>query len=111
MLGEYNKNASNPMEKMVEALYDNAFTTHTYKHTTMGFVKDIEDMPNQFAYSRQFFDRYYRPDNCADPGRRRRRPRNGVQRWSPSATAAGRRAAPVPPYLPSRRKRRKSAPT
>jgi zinc protease len=63
VLGEYNKNASNPVEKMVEILYDNAFTTHSYKHTTMGFLKDIEDMPNQFAYSRQFFDRYYRPDN------------------------------------------------
>jgi zinc protease len=63
VLGEYNKNASNPIEKMVETLCDNAFTTHTYKHTTMGFLKDIEDMPNQFAYSRQFFDRYYRPDN------------------------------------------------
>jgi zinc protease len=62
VLGEYNKNASNPIEKMVETLYDNAFSTHTYKHTTMGFLKDIEDMPNQFAYSRQFFDRYYRPD-------------------------------------------------
>ncbi len=49
VLGEYNKNASNPMEKMVETLYDNAFTTHTYKHTTMGFLKDIENMPNQFA--------------------------------------------------------------
>jgi len=63
VLGEYNKNASNPMEKMVEALYDNAFTTHTYKHTTMGFVKDIENFPQELAYSRQFFDRYYRPDN------------------------------------------------
>jgi zinc protease len=62
VLGEYNKNASNPMEKMAETLYDNAFTTHTYKHTTMGFLKDIEEMPKQFAYSRQFFDRYYRPD-------------------------------------------------
>jgi len=63
VLGEYNKNASNPMEKMVEVLYDNAFTTHTYKHTTMGFLKDIENMPNELAYSRQFFERYYRPEN------------------------------------------------
>ncbi len=62
VLGEYNKSASNPAQKMYETLYDRAFTTHTYKHTTMGFLKDIEDMPNQFAYSRQFFDRYYRPD-------------------------------------------------
>jgi zinc protease len=63
VLGEYNKNASNPMEKMVETLYDNAFSTSTYKHTTMGFVKDIENFPHELAYSRQFFDRYYRPDN------------------------------------------------
>jgi zinc protease len=63
VLGEYNKNASNPVEKMSEVLYDNAYTTHTYKHTTMGFVKDIENMPNELAYSRTFFDRYYRPDN------------------------------------------------
>jgi zinc protease len=63
VLGEYNKNASNPIEKMVEALYDNAFTTHTYKHTTIGFLKDIENMPKELAYSRQFFDRYYRPEN------------------------------------------------
>jgi zinc protease len=63
VLGEYNKNASNPIEKMVETLYDNAFSVHTYKHTTMGFLKDIENMPKELAYSRQFFDRYYRPEN------------------------------------------------
>jgi zinc protease len=63
VLGEYNKGSSNPIQPMAEALYDNAFTTHTYKHTTIGFLRDIEAMPNQFAYSRQFFDRYYRPDN------------------------------------------------
>jgi len=27
----------------------------------MGFLKDIEAMPEQFEYSRQFFDRFYRP--------------------------------------------------
>jgi zinc protease len=63
VLGEYNKGASDPMQKMAEAMYDNAFAVHTYKHTTIGFLRDIEAMPNQFAYSRQFFDRYYRPDN------------------------------------------------
>ena len=63
VLGEYNKGSSDPMQKMAEALYDHAFAVHSYKHTTIGFVRDIEDMPHQFAYSRQFFDRYYRPDN------------------------------------------------
>jgi zinc protease len=63
VLGEYNKSVSNPVRKMFEALQDNAYSKHTYKHTTLGFLKDIEDMPNQFAYSLSFFDRYYRPDN------------------------------------------------
>ncbi|MEZ4269070.1 MAG: pitrilysin family protein [Myxococcota bacterium] len=63
VLGEYRKGASNPHQKMQEVLQDLAFTRHPYKHTTIGFLRDIEAMPKQFAYSRQFFDRYYRPDN------------------------------------------------
>jgi len=62
VLGEYNKNSSNPLSKLEEVLADTAFTTSTYKHTTMGFLKDIQDMPNQYEYSRKFFDRYYRPE-------------------------------------------------
>jgi zinc protease len=62
VLGEYNKNSANPIRKILEVQRDNAFTTHTYKHTTMGFLKDIEDMPNQFEYSKVFFDRWYRPE-------------------------------------------------
>jgi zinc protease len=64
VLGEYNKNYSIPYMDMFEKLRDNAFASHTYKHTTMGFLKDIEDMPNQYAYSLAFFDRFYRPENC-----------------------------------------------
>jgi len=63
ILGEYNKGASNPFQPLDEKLRDLAFSSHTYKHTTIGFLKDVEDMPNQYDYSRQFFDRYYRPDN------------------------------------------------
>ena len=62
ILGEYNKNSANPVSKLIEVQRDNAFTTHPYKHTTMGFIRDIEDMPNQYAYSRVFFDRWYRPE-------------------------------------------------
>ncbi len=65
VLGEYNKNSADPVNKLVEVQQDNAFTTHTYKHTTIGFLKDIEDMPNQFAYSKTFFDRWYRPEYSA----------------------------------------------
>jgi zinc protease len=63
VLGEYNKNSSNPVQKLFERQRDAAFATHPYKHTTMGFLKDIEDMPNQFPYSLEFFKRWYRPDN------------------------------------------------
>lgn len=61
VLGEYNKNSANPISKLFEVMRDAAYQKHTYKHTTMGFLKDIEDMPNQYAYSKVFFDRWYRP--------------------------------------------------
>jgi len=62
VLGEYNKNSANPLVKIEEVQHEHAFTTHTYRHTTMGFLKDIEDMPNQYDYSREFFGRWYRPE-------------------------------------------------
>jgi zinc protease len=64
VLGEYNKGASSPLQRLNEKLQDTAYTTHTYKHTTIGFLADIKDMPNQYAYSKAFFDRWYRPENC-----------------------------------------------
>ena len=62
VLGEYNKNSSSPNSKMFETLRATAFHTHTYKHTTMGFLADVQAMPGEYEYSRQFFDRYYRPE-------------------------------------------------
>jgi zinc protease len=64
ILGEYNKNYSIPANSLEEKLFDLAFTKHPYKHTTMGFLKDIIDLPNQYEYSLKFFDKYYRPENC-----------------------------------------------
>jgi zinc protease len=61
-LGEYNKNSSDPNSKLNEVLRNTSFDRHTYKHSTMGFLGDIQDMPNQFDYSLKFFDRYYRPE-------------------------------------------------
>ncbi len=43
-------------------LDETAFTKHTYGHDTMGFLKDIQDMPSQYNYSLQFYDRFYRPE-------------------------------------------------
>jgi len=62
VLGEYNKNSANPYNKLYEVLRAAAFTKHTYKHTTMGFLEDIEAMPNQFDYSLEFYRRHYRPE-------------------------------------------------
>ncbi len=61
--GEYNKNSTEPANQLEEKLRDTAYDRHTYKHTTMGFLADIKDMPNQYEYSKQFFNRFYRPEN------------------------------------------------
>jgi len=110
VLGEYNKNASNPIEKMVETLYDNAYTTHTYKHTTMGFLKDIENMPKELAYSRQFFDRYYRPENVillvvgdADPEKVFRLVEKHYGEWKPGTKH------PAVPAEPPQKKEKRAA--
>ena len=62
VLGEFNKNSAAPEEKLFEVLRATAYQRHTYAHTTMGFIEDIEDMPNQYDYSLQFYSRYYRPE-------------------------------------------------
>lgn len=62
VLGEFNKNSADPEEKLYEVLRATAYQRHTYSHTTMGFIEDVEDMPNQYEYSLQFYQRYYRPE-------------------------------------------------
>ena len=61
--GEYYASASNPGRKLEEILRDTAFEIHSYKHTTLGYLKDILDMPNQFEYSQLYKKRFYAPDN------------------------------------------------
>ncbi len=60
--GEYTKNSASPYEQLDEKMNDVAFTSHTYQHTTMGFFKDVVDMPNQYVYSQEFFKRFYKPE-------------------------------------------------
>lgn len=62
--GEYTKNSANPYTKLNEMVQNTAFESHTYKHTTMGFFDDIVNMPNEYDYSLEFFNRYYRPEYC-----------------------------------------------
>jgi zinc protease len=61
--GEYRKSVTSPFALLSEKMQDLAFTTHTYKHTTIGFEADIKAMPEAYAYSSSFFKRFYRPEN------------------------------------------------
>ena len=61
--GEYRKGVTNPYEVLDEKVRDLAFDVHTYKHTTIGFERDIKAMPGGYDYSLGFFKRFYRPDN------------------------------------------------
>jgi zinc protease len=51
ILGEYNKNSAEPLEKLFEVQRDRFYQIHTYKHTTMGFIKDIRYAEQEIAYS------------------------------------------------------------
>lgn len=61
--GEYYASVSNPARRINELLRNTAFEKHSYKHSTLGYLEDILDMPNQFAYSQLFKKRFYAPDN------------------------------------------------
>ncbi|HTO94680.1 MAG TPA: pitrilysin family protein [Bacteroidota bacterium] len=61
--GEYRKGVTNPFEVLDEKMRDIAFDVHTYKHTTIGFERDIKAMPEGFEYSQGFFRKFYRPEN------------------------------------------------
>ena len=63
ILGEYNTDASDPGLAVSEKIREMAFSAHTYRHTTMGFLRDVCAMPEMLDYSWQFFHRYYTPDN------------------------------------------------
>ena len=61
--GEYRKSRTDPMFSLYEKIVAAAFEQHPYGHTTMGYERDIAAMPQLYEYSRQFFARYYRPEN------------------------------------------------
>ncbi len=61
--GEYYASVSSPSRRLYETMRDKAFESHSYKHSTLGYLEDILDMPNQFEYSQLFRKRFYAPDN------------------------------------------------
>jgi zinc protease len=62
VLAEYNKDSAEPFNSLHEKLRATAFRLHPYRHTTMGFLEDIERMPELYEYSKLFHGRYYRPE-------------------------------------------------
>lgn len=62
--GEFRKGRTQPFNVLWEKLKETAFDKHTYQHTTIGYEEDIANMPNMFEYSKSFYARYYRPQNC-----------------------------------------------
>ena len=138
ILGEYAKSASNPEQMLDEKIAETAYTKHTYRHTVIGYLDDVKAMPSGFAYSREFFRRYYTPDNATvivvgdfdkketlahlDQGLRRRGRASSTPPRSPSSrrrraprTRARRlevadAAAPVPRLAHARRQRSRRRP-
>ena len=64
VLGELLKSQASPEFELDEAVRDLAFTRHTYRHTTIGFERDVRDMPTGYRYSLDLYRRFYRPDNA-----------------------------------------------
>lgn len=65
VLGEYNKNISQPESVLEEKLMETAFKVHPYSHTVIGYKKDILDYPQRYKDVWPFFKRYYRPENVS----------------------------------------------
>jgi len=64
VLGELLKSQASPDFELEEAGRELAFTRHTYRHTTIGYERDVRDMPSGYRYSLDLYRRFYRPDNA-----------------------------------------------
>jgi zinc protease len=63
VLGEYRNNAANPGLRMSEVRSQLMYGSYGYGHTTIGYIEDVQDMPNEYAAAVQFYKDYYRPNN------------------------------------------------
>jgi len=63
VFGEYRLN-NTPNLKMSEVTVELLYGDYGYGHTTIGYLEDVEDMPNEYVAAQQFYDDYYRPNNA-----------------------------------------------
>ncbi len=65
VLGEYRRIYSFPAQKMIEQMSPAAFPNHPYGHTVIGYLDDVEKMPQAWDAAWQFFHNYYTPNDVA----------------------------------------------
>ncbi len=65
VLGEYRRIYSFPVQKMIEQMSPVAFPNHPYGHTVIGYLDDVEKMPQAWDAAWQFFHSYYTPNDVA----------------------------------------------
>jgi zinc protease len=65
VLGEYRRIYSFPVQKMIEQMSPVAFPNHPYGHTVIGYLDDVEKMPQSWDAAWQFFRNYYTPNDVA----------------------------------------------
>jgi zinc protease len=63
VLGEYRNSAANPGLRMAEVRARLMYGSYGYGHTTIGYLEDVEDMPNEYDAAVKFYSDYYRPNN------------------------------------------------
>ena len=63
VLGEYRNSAANPGLRMSEVQSQLMYGDYGYGHTTIGYLEDVKDMPNEYQAAVRFYDDYYRPNN------------------------------------------------
>ncbi|MBI4445524.1 MAG: insulinase family protein [Acidobacteria bacterium] len=102
VLGEYRRNASNPGLKIEEELLALAYPGHPYGHTTLGYLEDVEDMPNEYQAALDFYRTYYRPNNVlllvtgdVEPGKIFELAERLYSDWQPGQIPTIREAGPV----------------
>jgi zinc protease len=61
--GEYRNSASNPGLRMSEVYLSLMYGDYGYGHTTIGYLEDVEDMPNEYEAALKFYQDFYRPNN------------------------------------------------
>ena len=59
---EFERGENNPSSVLNKDIWATAFMAHPYHHSTIGWLSDIENMPN--AVLKNFYNTYYWPDNA-----------------------------------------------